>query len=287
MAARSLVFGLHHTRNGIGNSTPGEISLPSHSNDNTNGKPIQTDRQDDGSDPGLDDDQCSTKSMTDDVLNYQYLVDRAYHSRSFRSIYWAPNDELQSEAMGLCHSLFFEASNGKLFLAELPDNAQKILDVGTGTGAWAIQIDDFNEPWTFKDNSLDYINMRFLTGSVRDWKFLAGEAYRCLKEDGILESSEPSFLIESDDDTVGQTSAWNQWHGVFEEYGAHTVLDRRSLWYKRAYKDRLWKRHTSVTSESLTIRYELHHCHQCLERSLTFDLRYRLENGQEIQSTDG
>ncbi|KAK1502281.1 uncharacterized protein CCOS01_17116 [Colletotrichum costaricense] len=149
----------------------------------------------------------------------------------------APNDELQSEAMGLCHSLFCEASNGKLFLAELPDNAQKILDVGTGTGAWAIevgeahphalvigtdlspiqpqhvppnvefQIDDFNEPWTFKDNSLDYINMRFLTGSVRDWKFLVGEAYRCLKEDGILESSEPSFLIESDDGTVDQTSA--------------------------------------------------------------------------------
>ncbi|KAK1502284.1 UMTA [Colletotrichum costaricense] len=233
MATRSLVCDLHCTRNGIGNSA---------------------------------------------------RDDRTYHSGRFRSTY--------------CHSLFCEASNGKLFLAELPENAQKILDVETGTGAWAIevgethphalvvgidlspiqpqhvppnvefQIDDFNEPWTFKDNSLDYINMRFLTGSVRDWKFLAGEAYRCLKEDGILESSEPSFLIESDDDTVGQTSAWNQWHGVFEEYEAHTVLDRRSLWYKRAYKDRLWKRHTSVTSESLTIRY-------------------RLENGQEIQSTDG
>lgn len=64
------------------------MSLYSHFNDNTNGKPIQTDRQDDESDPGLDDDQCSTKSMTDDVLNYQYLDDRAYHSRIFRSIYW-------------------------------------------------------------------------------------------------------------------------------------------------------------------------------------------------------
>ncbi|KAG7038397.1 hypothetical protein JMJ78_0000933 [Colletotrichum scovillei] len=220
MATRSLVFDLRYTRNGFCNSTRGEMSLYSHFNDNTNGKPIQTDRQDDESDPGLDDDQCSTKSMTDDVLNYQYLDDRAYHSRIFRSIYWAPNDELQSEAMGLCHSLFYEASYGKLFLAELPDNAQKILDVGTGTGAWAIHIDDFNEPWTFKDNSLDYINMRFLTGSVRDWKFLVGEAYRCLKEGGILESSEPSFLIESDDGTVNQRSAWNQWHGVFKEYGA-------------------------------------------------------------------
>lgn len=192
MAARSLVFGLHHTRNGIGNSTPGEISLPSHSNDNTNGKPIQTDRQDDGSDPGLDDDQCSTKSMTDDVLNYQYLVDRAYHSRSFRSIYWyaqsgdpsdlkltilfrAPNDELQSEAMGLwsgqskcvtqrsitanlfssatpCFArLLMESSSSPSFqttlryrcsgssrLASVLITSQKILDVGTGTGAWAM-----------------------------------------------------------------------------------------------------------------------------------------------------
>ncbi|KAL4403550.1 hypothetical protein CABS03_15002 [Colletotrichum abscissum] len=154
--------------------------------------------------------------------------------------------------MGLCHSLFCEASNGKLFLAELPDNAQKILDVGTGTGAWAIevgethphalvvgidlsliqpqhvppnvefQIDDFNEPWTFKHNSLDYINMRFLTGSVRDWRFLVGEAYRCLKEGGILESSEPSFLIESDDGTVNAESCWYWWSRVFEQYGAQT-----------------------------------------------------------------
>lgn len=88
MATRSLVFDLRYTRNGICNSTRCEIFLSSHSNNYTNGKPIQTGQQDDGSDPGLDDDQCSTKSMTDDVLNYQYLDDRAYHSRSFRSIYW-------------------------------------------------------------------------------------------------------------------------------------------------------------------------------------------------------
>ncbi|KAK1493085.1 hypothetical protein CABS01_17089 [Colletotrichum abscissum] len=84
------------------------------------------------------------------------------------------------------------------------------------------QTDDFNEPWTFKDNSLDYINMRFLTGSVRDWRFLVGEAYRCLKEGGILESSEPSFLIESDDGTVNAESCWYWWSRVFEQYGAQT-----------------------------------------------------------------
>ncbi|KAK1710578.1 uncharacterized protein BDZ83DRAFT_640382, partial [Colletotrichum acutatum] len=39
--------------------------------------------------------------MTADVLDYEHLRGRSYHSDIFSSTYWAPNDELQSEAMGL------------------------------------------------------------------------------------------------------------------------------------------------------------------------------------------
>lgn len=127
--------------------------------------------------------------------------------------------------------------------------------------------------------------MRFLTGSVRDWKFLVGEAYRCLKEDGILESSEPSFLIESDDGTVDERSAWNQWHGVFEEYGAH-IGQTFSVVQEGIQRQALEEAHFSDIRE-LDYKVRIASLPSVLGEKLTFDLRYRLGNGQEIQGTDG
>jgi ubiquinone/menaquinone biosynthesis C-methylase UbiE len=73
-----------------------------------------------------------------------------------------------------------------------------VLDLGTGTGIWAIdfadafpntqvtgtdispiqpswvppnlkfEIEDFTEEWTFPGNTFDYIHMRYLYGSVPD-----------------------------------------------------------------------------------------------------------------------
>ncbi|GKT88622.1 S-adenosyl-L-methionine-dependent [Colletotrichum tofieldiae] len=48
------------------------------------------------------------------------------------------------------------------------------------------------------------------------------EAYRCLRPGGVLESSEPSHLIESDDGTVNERSAWYQWPRIFDQYGEQT-----------------------------------------------------------------
>ncbi|KAK1989708.1 S-adenosyl-L-methionine-dependent methyltransferase [Colletotrichum falcatum] len=206
--------------------------------------------QDNEFDSGLEDEQDSTKSITSSIYRYENLHDRTYHSDQFSSTYWAPNDRPQGDVMEVCHDLFCEVFNGRLFYAQFPKNTQKILDIGTGTGTWAIkvgetqpqsvvigidmspiqpeyvppnvQIDDLNEPWAFSDNSLDYVHMRFLAGSVRDWKFTMKEAYRCLRPGGVLGSSEPSFVIESDDGTIDERSAWNQWPRIFDEYGKQT-----------------------------------------------------------------
>ncbi|KAK1948769.1 S-adenosyl-L-methionine-dependent methyltransferase, partial [Colletotrichum sublineola] len=197
---------------------------------------------DDESDSGLDDEQDSTKSMTSSIYCYNNLHDRTYHSDRFGSTYWYL--ELTRTTRSRTDALP-RAPNDR-------PQRNKILDVGTGTGTWAIeigetqpqsvvigidvspiqpeyvppnvhfQIDDLNEPWTFNDNSLDYVHMQFLTGSVKDWKSTMKEAYRCLRPGGILESSEPSFLIESDDGTIDEHSAWKQWPGIFNEYGKQT-----------------------------------------------------------------
>nr|XP_036584431.1 S-adenosyl-L-methionine-dependent [Colletotrichum truncatum]KAF6793949.1 S-adenosyl-L-methionine-dependent [Colletotrichum truncatum] len=62
--------------------------------------------------------------------------------------------------------------------------------------------------------------MRFLTGSIKDWEYIMKQAFDCLKPGGILESSEPSFLVESSDGTVNEESAWSGWYNIFERYGS-------------------------------------------------------------------
>ncbi|KAL0929393.1 uncharacterized protein CTRU02_215559 [Colletotrichum truncatum] len=219
----------------------------------SDGTSNQAEPQHDEIDSGLDEDEntlSETKSLSPSVKEFAYVFDRRYHSDRFKSKYWAPNDEPQRDFMSWWHGICYEAFDQKHFRAHIRDDAQAILDVGTGSGAWVVdvseayrssvvtgidmspimpeevppnvlfEIDDFNEPWTFQPNSFDYIHMRFLTGSIKDWEYIMKQAFDCLKPGGILESSEPSFLVESSDGTVNEESAWSGWYNIFERYGS-------------------------------------------------------------------
>lgn len=39
----------------------------------------------------------------------------------------------------MLHAMMLEVTNGKLFFAPITEHPQKILDLGTGTGIWAIE----------------------------------------------------------------------------------------------------------------------------------------------------
>lgn len=39
----------------------------------------------------------------------------------------------------MLHAMMMEVTNGKLFYAPIDENPQKIVDLGTGTGIWAIE----------------------------------------------------------------------------------------------------------------------------------------------------
>jgi ubiquinone/menaquinone biosynthesis C-methylase UbiE len=81
------------------------------------------------------------------------------------------------------------------------------------------EIEDFTQPWTFADNSVDYVHMRWLLGSVKDWNELFREAYRIVKPGGYIESYEPDAFMISDDGTVKETDAIAQWGRIFAEGG--------------------------------------------------------------------
>ena len=57
-----------------------------------------------------------------------------YGSRLIGLEYGLPVDEYEWDRIDMNHHKYTLAQNDKLFLAPLPPNPQKILDVGTGTG---------------------------------------------------------------------------------------------------------------------------------------------------------
>jgi len=129
------------------------------------------------------------------------------------------------------------------------ENIHTALDVGTGTGIWAIdfadefpntevtgtdisaiqpgwvppnlkfEIEDCTQSWSFPLDHFDYIHIRWLVGSIDDWNKLFERAFECIKPGGWLESYEMSTMWESDDGSVKETMALGQWGKIFTEGG--------------------------------------------------------------------
>ncbi len=85
---------------------------------------------------GLDGSTEST-SVTSSIRNYKYENGRRYHA--FREgEYLIPNDEKEQDRLDLIHHVFRLVLGGALFRAPIPPTVQRVLDMGTGTGIWAI-----------------------------------------------------------------------------------------------------------------------------------------------------
>ncbi|OTA94954.1 hypothetical protein M434DRAFT_394172 [Hypoxylon sp. CO27-5] len=196
-----------------------------------------------------DDNASSTASLTASILEYRTVHGRTYHSERGNAQSWNPNDALHDESMDILHHVSTLMQDGKIYLAPIGDDIQKVLDVACGTGIWAIdfadqfpaaevigvdispqqpqwippnlkfEVDDVTQPWTYEPNSFDYIHLRWLTGSVPDWYALYREIFKALKPGGYFEHKESSCLLISDDGTVAEGSAIDQWGKVFTEAG--------------------------------------------------------------------
>ncbi|KAL7620130.1 hypothetical protein AAE478_009123 [Parahypoxylon ruwenzoriense] len=196
-----------------------------------------------------DDNASSTASLTASILEYRTVQGRRFHSEIGNAQSWNPNDAQHEESMDILHHVSTLLQDGKLYLAPIDQNVQKVLDVGCGTGIWAIdfadqfpgtevigvdisaqqtqwippnlrfEVDDITQPWTYKENSFDYIHMRWLVGAIQDWPGLYREVYMTLKPGGWFENKESSCIITSDDGTVFDGSALDQWGKVFVEAG--------------------------------------------------------------------
>lgn len=80
--------------------------------------------------------ESDTESLASSILKYRWEHGRRYHAYKDGQ-YWGPNDKKQLDAEDFVHQMFLLVLDSKLFLAPL-EEPKKVLDVGTGTGIWAL-----------------------------------------------------------------------------------------------------------------------------------------------------
>lgn len=191
--------------------------------------------------------ESQTTSLYSEITSHVYENGRRYNSYKYGT-YWGPNDEQASENQDLYHHIFMLTLEGKLFLAPIGSDPQRVLDLGTGTGIWAIdfadqfpsaavtatdlspiqptfippnlefQIDDFCAEWTFHKESFDFIHARSIFGSVADYPALYAKVLDHLKPGGWFEQAEVGITAQSDDGSI-KGSAMARWGALGLEAG--------------------------------------------------------------------
>ncbi|EEH46828.2 uncharacterized protein PADG_02926 [Paracoccidioides brasiliensis Pb18] len=104
-----------------------------------------------------------TPSVTDYLHGLHKLIKQ--HGRTYHAFcegkYHLPNDELEKDRMDMVHRIY-ELALGELFLAPISDNPRDILDMGTGTGIWAIECADNYPSALVRGNDLSPIQPFFV-----------------------------------------------------------------------------------------------------------------------------
>ncbi|KAH0432025.1 hypothetical protein CcaCcLH18_06680 [Colletotrichum camelliae] len=99
-----------------------------------------------------------------------YPVDYGQRSHTFRrGAYVLPNDDLEMERLEVTHAMAVQAIGNRLYLAPLEkDKVQRILDIGTRIGIWAIEMADvFPSAGQIIGNDLSAIQPGWVSSNVK------------------------------------------------------------------------------------------------------------------------
>jgi len=202
-------------------------------------EPVQADR--DSALGDEEDDLESTASLTASIFDYREENGRTYNRYGDR-VYVLPNDEQELDRLDLQHHILRMTFGPGLSMSgvEKQNDVHRVLDVGTGTGIWAIEygdlhpesivigidispiqpafvppnvqfeIADVEHPWTFT-YKFDFIFSRMMTGAVTSWRRFVEQSYENMTPGGSLEIQDISFHLRSDDGTLPKDSAFARW----------------------------------------------------------------------------
>lgn len=148
--------------------------------------------------------------------------------------------------MDMQHHIYLLIFGGNLYQAPIPQQIERALDIGCGTGLWAIdfadmhpeasviatdlssiqpswippnlrfEIDDAEEDWSYS-YKFDYIHIRSMAGSIANWPKLMRQAYDFLKPGGWIELTDFETWAHTDDNTLPETSAYHEFQVKLNE----------------------------------------------------------------------
>ncbi|KAM7195522.1 Trans-aconitate 2-methyltransferase [Rhypophila sp. PSN 637] len=194
----------------------------------------------------------ASTSLTPSIYQHAYENGRRFHAYK-HGRYPIPNDDLEQNREDMKHALMLELTDGKLFFAPIiggEDDAQppkKVIDVGTGTGIWAIEmgeqfpgsevlgldlspiqpqwvppnvrfvIDDVEDEWA-SGGGWDFVHFRSMALVLRDLQRAVDQSFRHLKPGGWIEFQESHGLPQCDDGTMNpETDFATQYYNLCQE----------------------------------------------------------------------
>ncbi|KAI9701939.1 MAG: hypothetical protein M1836_001283 [Candelina mexicana] len=227
---------------------------------------IEPDSQ--ASETDSEDEASSTRSVTSSIFNHIVENGRRYH-RYREGSYVFPNDEIELERLDLQNEMLKFVFGGRIHFAPLR-NPKKVLDIGTGTGIWPMEmselypncditgtdlspiqpelvpdnvhflVDDASEEdWLYSRNTFDYIHTRMLLGAFEDFRDIIRKGFRYTKRGGYMESQELYSTLYCDDGTMPDSWPFQQWAQKIDDASMSLgrplrIANKLKRWYEEA-----------------------------------------------------
>ncbi|KAI0179086.1 S-adenosyl-L-methionine-dependent methyltransferase [Hypoxylon sp. FL1284] len=184
-------------------------------------------------------------SVTSSIYRHAYENGRRYH-RYHNGIYPIPNDETEQNREDIKHVAILELTKGIKVFSPIGDYPQKIIDLGTGTGTWAIEvadmfpsaqvvgcdlspiqpvwvpsnvrfiIDDIEDEWAHGDN-WDLVHVRQVFPAISSPRVVCKQSFSHLKPEGWIEIQDYGGILKCDDGTLPANSLLTAFHDMTSE----------------------------------------------------------------------